>query len=391
MVNESVNQIKYSNVVIVLWRNRYRVIGSALICGIIALIVSFFIPKTYEAKATLLIMPPKFQTDVQPTAFSAPTYEGLLESRELVKEIINQLGLQNTTVEELQKKMTTKLIMESQPKALFTPVIHLMVRSNNPMTAAAIANKWTELFVARTEHLSSQEIDKSYQLLTTQLDSTKQNLFQAEETLKRYREKYKLENLRSELASKLQQLDGSYAPVLFRTPTPSIVSVYPTSEAQKLEQGYHSLYASLVFEMNTTKNLLEKYDNQLSADEKSRLQSRIDAIAIEVSELSKTIRQLEDDAKQLQNESVIGDTLIGRAQREVDTYKITYNLLSEKAEQAKIAKAEQVEDVKIFAKAIVPEQHVWPRKSIITIIATLVGFMISTGIVLLQDYLKKAI
>jgi tyrosine-protein kinase Etk/Wzc len=370
----------------VLWKYRILIIGSMVFCGIIAFSVSFFVPKTYEAISTLLIMPSKFQTDVQPIAFSAPTYQGLLESREMVKEIIDQLQLKKITVEEIQKNISTKIIMESQPKALFTPVINLVVKSSNPETAAAIANKWAEVFVARTEHLSSHEIDRAYQLLTTQLDSTEQNLKQAEEMVKQLKEQYKIENLRSELAGKLQQLDGASAPSLFRSQQHTFISVFTPGEMQKMEQGYRGLQASIMYERNTTQNLLDKFGTQLPSDEKNRIQMRIDTLTIQINDLNKTIQVLEKEVQKLQNVVVIGETEIGRAQREIDTYKQTYTMLAEKAEQAKIAKAEQVEDIKVFAKAVVPEQPIWPRKSIITLIAALAGLFISSGFVLMKEY-----
>ncbi|MCX7918577.1 MAG: Wzz/FepE/Etk N-terminal domain-containing protein [bacterium] len=372
----------------ILWQYKHLIIGCSVFCGMIALIISFFIPKTYEAKATLLVMPPKFQTDVQPTAFSAPTYQALLESRELVKEIIDQLQLKKITVEELQRKMNTKVVIESQPKSIFTPVIYLTVKSDSPETAAAIANKWAELFVARTEHLSSREIDRAYQLLTNQLDSTEQNLKQAEEIVKQLKEKYKLENLRSELAGKLQQLDGNSAPSLFRAQQPTIISVYTPTETQKIEQGYRGLQASMLYELSTTQNLLDKLGPQFSPDERNQIQKRIDMLTIQIHDLNKTIQQLEKEVQKLQNEIVTGETLISRAQREVDKYKQTYIMLAEKAEQAKIAKAEQVEDIKIFAKAVVPEQHIWPRKGVISIIAFFSGFFISSGFIVTREYFR---
>jgi uncharacterized protein involved in exopolysaccharide biosynthesis len=393
MNTENINQIQVGNI---LWRYKGLIISSALFCGIIALIISYFIPKIYEAKATLLIMPPKFQTDVQPTAFTSPTYQGLLESRELVKEIIEQLQLKNITVEELTKKMKTKVIFESQPKSIYTPVIYLLAESDTPQSAAAIANKWAELFVGRTEHLSSREIDKAYQLLTTQLDSTKYNLLQAEEAVKRYKDKYKLENRQSELASILQQLNGLSSGILsqprysqFLPLNPMTISVFPEVK-QELPQGYRGLYVSLLYSYNTTENLLKQSGSQLSPEEKQRLQKFADTLNIQINELVKTIQQLEQKEKQLSETINIGETELLRLQREADRYKKTYDLLSEKAEQAKIAKSEQVEDVKIFAKAVIPEQHIWPRKGIISIIAFLVGFFISAGFVLTKEYFKTA-
>ncbi|MFB3897347.1 MAG: GumC family protein [bacterium] len=383
MSEQTNNTINITNA---FWKYRMLIIGSMVFCGLIALGISYFIPKTYEAISTILIMPPKFQTDVQPITFSAPTYQGLLESREIVKDIIDQLHLKKITIEELQRNISTKLIVESQPKAIFTPVIHLIAKSDNPEMAAAIANKWAEVFVSRTEHLSSREIDSAYLLLTTQLDSTEQNLKQAEDIIKQLKEKYKMDNLRSELAGKLQQLDGTSAPSLFRTQQPTLISIYTPNGMQSMDQGYRGLLASLIYERDTTQNMLEKSGAQISPDDKKRMQMRMDMLNIQISDLNRTIRVLETEVQKLQKEIITGDTFIIRAQRDVDTYKQTYSLLADKSEQAKIAKAEQAEDIKIFAKAVVPEQPIWPRKRIIALVAALAGLFISTGWVLTKEY-----
>ena len=108
----------------------------------------------------------------------------------------------------------------------------------------------------------------------------------------------------------------------------------------------------------------------------------------QINELTKTINQLEKKALKLSETIVVGETELFKLQQDADNFKKNYSLLFDKAEQAKISKAEQVEDVKIFAKAVVPEQHIWPRKSIITIIATLVGFFVSAGLVLVKEYFQ---
>lgn len=376
----------------VLWRYRTIIIGSALFCGIIALIVSFFVPKVYEAKSTLLIMPSKYQTEVQPTAFSTPTYQGLLDNREITKEIIDQLGLKEMTVELLQKEMTTKIIIESQPRSIYTPVIDLIVHADNPQIAAAIANKWAELFVGRTEHLSSREIDRTYQLLTTQLDSTKRNLSQAQDNVKLLREKYKLTNMQSEMASILQQLNGvtSGTPAQpnysqFSALNVMTFSFLPTPEPNQ-QQGYRGLYISLVYALNTVENKLKQSDSQLSPEERQQLQSYASSLKVQINELTKTISQLEKGAQRLAETIVVGESELVKMQQDADNFRKNYSLLFDKTEQAKIAKAEQVEDIKIFAKAIVPEQPIWPRKSIITLIAALVGLFVSAGFVLTKEY-----
>ena len=115
---KSVSTPNYVRLVLVNW---YKVVAGMLICAIVGTVYALRMPRTYESTATLLVYPPFFKEaeastrarteaeakldldEMMPRTFPVDTYKVLAKSKELVKDIIAELGLTDVTVEGLSE------------------------------------------------------------------------------------------------------------------------------------------------------------------------------------------------------------------------------------------------------------------------------------------------
>ena len=207
--------ITVQSITTLLQRKMKQIIWSAIACGVLAAIISLVIPEVWEAQSILVIMPPKFQTDIQQTNFSPITYQNLLESKELAKQIIERLSkkeasLKKLKVETLQKSMKTKVVIEEKGlnEKSYSPMVKLIVQAETPKLAAEIANTWAEIFVEQNGKLTNNATELSYDFMTGQFSLTTTELFAAEEDLRMYKDNTKLDLLKSQIASEITKLES---------------------------------------------------------------------------------------------------------------------------------------------------------------------------------------
>lgn len=199
--------------IISLARKRILIIfGGALLCGILAAFISLTLPEVYEAQSTLIIMPQNFQSDLQQEqqSFTPITYQNLLMSKDMAKQIIDRLKLKDTKIEQMMQSMKTEVVMEERGLNMrsYSPIIKLIAKGDSPKQAALIANTWAELFVEQNGMLTSRESELSYDFLTSQFTQTTTALQEAESQMRAFRDSSKLELVKSEMNSKLSKLEG---------------------------------------------------------------------------------------------------------------------------------------------------------------------------------------
>lgn len=590
----------------ILLKNRRVILGGTLLCMAIAAIVSLVIPKVYEAEATLLIMPPKFQTELAPNVLSIPAYQTILEGKEIIKQVIDKLKLKNITFEDLQKTMKTKLTIEETGinQRSYSPVISLIVQGKSPKEAADIANTWAEVFLEKNKQINNVETEESYDFLTEQFSQTTSSLVEAEEKLKVFKDSHDLEVVKEQIANLQKKLYGeetvssggekglitvyndlkydldtkiarlnrlikqvdaqefngswigfvqpdmtleNYAKqtimlftkkldpalgfirqdvlnakenlirsqeemrkfldehkveiikqqflqqnqeladgqielsrdeVRLQSIEVSISAIQNQLESQDkyitLEKGIpdqalwnhissgtttqedlqklahlkvesqevNPIYLALVrqlvdlqVESSTLKpkneslreklvtmdstvraldTLLTDYDNQKTRLEnqleiakknydtmvnnyqnlKSDLeaaQSDVDILHTKVKETETNIQSLEGQLKSLLTRQYQGEMELGQTERQVAYYKTTYELLADKVEKAKIAKAEIIENIKLASRAVEPEKRIWPKRSLIVLFAGLAGFLLTCLFAILREAIPSKI
>ncbi len=139
------------------------------------------------------------------------------------------------------------------------------------------------------------------------------------------------------------------------------------SESKRAYQSRYADYVGWLYERNTCRITIAELERTVTLLEK-RHNERLGQIRSLSTELKRKQDQHED------------------LKRAVDVAQHAYELLKNKVEEARITMAQETEDVRLVSSAVVPGKKVAPQRSIITVVATIVGFLLSCIAVLLFEY-----
>lgn len=439
----------------VLWRRRYLIVLGTLACALAAFAVSKVMPEVYQATATLVLLPPRFSTELRATPLSVETYRSMAKSDYIVDKVRRELVRKNIIRAGERIGAALEARTHSRARQENLPLIDLVVEADSPQKAEAIANTWAEVFVAESLTPIGRAKEGSLELIEKEYPAARQRLMEAEAKLKEledsydrqikaaedtwdakitdFRAEWKIESLKKQLASYEQELIGSIEKLhqaqmdIKRTKDtleelhkeikghPQFITLSRSisddalwdravdglsSEAAKqletlrlkseqLNPVYHSLLQRLADTQVAYEALLpqEKYLQDQIAARRKEVEELTQLILSKELELEKLKREKETALALLRRER---DFRVSELKREVESLRGTYSTLAQKYEVARLAKAEEDPDVKVWGYAVAPERPVRPRTMLNTEIALVAGLMLSVMLAFLLEYLQSA-
>ncbi len=145
-MNDS-DEISLRDVYLILRKGLPLILTLAVIAGVVAFIVSSFLPKSYEAQATVLISPPPVQVQgtrnltFRPTSeVSLEAYETLALSRGVLEEAVKSIDT-DMSYEDLGGSVE-QLIGPQRPDQVVPLLVAHTVKHSNPEKAAKLADAW---------------------------------------------------------------------------------------------------------------------------------------------------------------------------------------------------------------------------------------------------------
>lgn len=138
----------------IFWNKKIWIIIITIIFIILGAVYSFvFVEPEYQASTTLLLAKTNTeqtnenatsaesitQTDLTLNQKLVSTYSVLVQSKSVIREVINNLGIEGLEEEELKKSVTVNAVED-------TEVIKITVTNKNPDYAAKIANEISNVF-----------------------------------------------------------------------------------------------------------------------------------------------------------------------------------------------------------------------------------------------------
>jgi capsular polysaccharide biosynthesis protein len=211
-------EIDLREYIILLWQKKWFVLGLVILAILAALFYNlFFVQPVYEARATLLILPPRYTTSLEVKTFSADTYENLAQTDSIKAKIIADLSLKNRegeeySVDQLGDMMKVKLLSAAEEDS--TPLIQLIVKNRDPELAAQIANSWAKLFMADSKEIRKSEVTEISSVIQQQFEETENKLKGLKTQKLNFKEKNRLELLNKELSNKEDKLTSINQKVL---------------------------------------------------------------------------------------------------------------------------------------------------------------------------------
>jgi capsular polysaccharide biosynthesis protein len=154
-------EVNLAQVVQFFQRHLRMILGLALLASMGTLLMTAVLPRRYEASTILVVLPPKFSSELKPETLTIQGYQKLLESdvviAETKKRLIEQQVLKATDTLRLGKEIETRIfVSRSSEITSLAPLLQVVaLRAHTPDQAAAIANTWAQLFLQQVQEISA--------------------------------------------------------------------------------------------------------------------------------------------------------------------------------------------------------------------------------------------
>ena len=190
----------------VLWRQRKLIIGITIVTTICATLLSFLLPKTYKAQATILPMTggdtsmalaSSIAAQLGPmasmlggvTSNKSADLTEILGSRTMANRVIEKYNLEHEVQGwKHRNELTDKLqkMTSIEPPTMKSKTLSIKVQATSPTLAATIANGYVAELKGILDEIGYNNATKNRKFLEEQLAKTKTTLANAEEELTRF-------------------------------------------------------------------------------------------------------------------------------------------------------------------------------------------------------------
>ncbi|WP_447883899.1 tyrosine-protein kinase Wzc [Serratia fonticola] len=277
---------------------------------------------------------------------------GELSSKNGVSLLISGISAEPNTVFEiskLSKLAATLQLLEAltvEDKGKDTGILSLTLMGDNSEQIKKVIDSISNNYLIQNVERKSEEAERSLAFLKEQLPLVRESLNTAEDKLNRFRKENDSVDLSLEAKSVLDTIVGVEAQLNELT--------FKEAEISKLYTKEHPAYRSLLEKRVTLQQ------------EKNKLDKRVGKMPATQQEIL-------------------------RLTRDVDAGKEIYMQLLNKQQELSITKASTVGNVRIIDPAVVQPKPVKPKKSLIVLIATVLGGVVSVMAVLLKNMLHRGI
>jgi Mrp family chromosome partitioning ATPase/capsular polysaccharide biosynthesis protein len=273
-------------------------------------------------------------TMVSHTSYDAmSSLSRVLVGRPIIEKVVYKLGLanENTSPKDLENIILAIQAAARADNEAMTNILYISVEYSNAEMAAKIANTISEVYINDDMEEKSERARNVRIFIEEQLAKAERRLSEAENNLKAFKEQEK------------EQATGIAV---------AIENNISTLEKQRMDllKIYTDKYPDVI-------KITEQIDD-LRGQFKSLPQNEID---------------------------------YARLNREYEVNEKSYRLLQSKLEDARIAEAEKVQDVKVVNPATVPKAPIKPKKELAVLLGLIVGVVLGIFIAFLVETLDTSI
>ncbi len=367
------DEISLFDLLIVLAERKRLIFGITAVFAIAAVIVSLLLPMRYTATASLLTPQQNSSLSAQLAAqFGAlgpiaaltsggsllknpnDIYVGMLRSQTVEDAMIGHFGLMQEyhakTLSIARKVFESRTTVDGSGK---DGLIHISVDDHDPNRAAELANGYVDQFRALTQNLAITEAQRRRLFFENQLKQANQDLGDAEEALKATEEKTGVIQLDSQARALIESAAALRAQIATKEMQIQGMQTYANGENAPLTEAQQEL-ASL-------RAQLAKLGG--SADNP-------DSIIVPKGQMTEA-----------------GMEYIRRV-RDVKYYETIFEVLARQFELAKLDEAREGVAIQVVDPAIPPDRRSFPKRGLIVIASTFVGFLAGILFALVQSILQ---
>jgi uncharacterized protein involved in exopolysaccharide biosynthesis len=369
------DEISLLDLLIVLARQKWLILKITAAITVVALVVSLFLPKKYTAMTTVL--PPQQNSSLTSSIMSQlgnlgslgalagssmglknpnDMYVAMFKSRTVEDAMIQRFGLM---AEYRQKYMSTArkafenhVTVEADKK---DNLIHISVEDKDPKRAAEMANAYVDEYRHLSEHLAIGEAAQRRLFFQQQMEQTKDQLANAEESLKETQQKTGMIQLDSQARALIESAVTLRAQIAAKEVQLQAMRTYATGQNADVIQ---------------TQQELDSLKAQLA-----KLGGNADDIGAGLIVPKGQVPQA-------------GIEYI-RKLRNVKYYETVFEILARQFELAKLDEAKEGALIQVVDPAIVPDYKSFPKRGLITIVAAIVGLFIGVMVAFFREGLER--
>jgi uncharacterized protein involved in exopolysaccharide biosynthesis len=364
------DEISLLDLLIVLAERKRLILWVTAAFAFLAIVVSLLMPKSYTATVTLL--PPQQNTSMNASlaaqlgstgsmaalagggglALKNPNdiFVGMLMSRTVEDATVQHFGLMQEYharyLSVARKAFEDHATVDGSSK---DGLIHISVEDLNPQRAADIANGYVDQFRDLSQHLAITEASQRRLFFEQELEKAKDNLADAEEALKR-----------TELSTGVIQ---------------------PDSQARALIDSATSLRAQI-----TAREVqIQGMQTYATAGNAQLVQAQRELEGMRA-QLAKLGGSEEDTSGLIVPKGRVPEASLEyiRKLRDVQYYQTIFDILARQLESAKLDEAKEGALIQVVDLAVPPDKRSFPRRSLIVICSTSVGFLFGVFVALFQ-------
>ncbi|HEX4064733.1 MAG TPA: Wzz/FepE/Etk N-terminal domain-containing protein [Acidobacteriaceae bacterium] len=368
------DEISLLDLLIVLAERKRTILVVTAACAILSIAVSLLLRNQYTA--TVVLLPPQ-QGSSLGAALAAQLgslgsmaqlaggslgiknpndmYVAMLKSETVEDGMIRDFGLQQEyharRLSDARKALEKHAAIDASGK---DGLIHISMEDHDPKRAAQLANAYVAEFRKLSQNLAITEASQRALFFGQQLEQAKDNLADAEEALKQTEQTTGLIQLDSQARALIESAATLRAQIAAKEVQIQAMETYATGENSQLveaQQELDSLRAQLAKLGGS-----EEGPNSLIVPK-----GRVPQAGLEYA----------------------------RKLRDVKYYETIFDILARQFEVATLDEAKKGALVQVVDPAIVPDRKSSPRRTLIVVVATVVGFLLGIFAALVQAGLAR--
>lgn len=340
----------------------------SFVTAVAAVILSLLMPNIYSA--TSRVLPPQKEQGAGLSALlgqmggmaglaagslggGSDLYVGILKSRSVSDAVIKRLQL--TKVYGVESVDDARNILDKAVRAQAGKdgIINISVENKDPKMAAMIANTVVDELGRVSVRLNLSKVGGERTFLEKRLAVVVEDLRKAEEDLKEFSKKHQVVQVDAQAKASIEGVARLKAEIASKEVELAALRSYQTDTS---------------LEVKALRNSIGRLKAQLgSLASASGGGSGLPSIG-----------------------SVPGIGLeYARKMRELKTQEAVFEQLTKQHELAKLSEAKDTSSLQVLDEAVVPLKKIKPRRSLIVIVSTFVGFILSVAIAFLRDSLQN--
>ena len=402
MQREDRESYTFASYVLYLWQKRFIILLGAVLCaGLMAVYVQFVAREKYRSYAQIMIKEPREIMGSEREALTPVSYEFLLLNEDLILQVRDEFaGKFNLSpaalrLEEFQTafQVESEVVQDTTVKKQYTPVMVMSVDAGTPRHAKGLMEIWLKRFMERYGDIQARQADFTSRYYAEKADELQQTLAAKEERFLALRRQlpFKIRQLTakemmlSPAMVRLDYIDERRSYYKFRDDNRIKVSV-PEPSVMFQEKGLEIKLVDIEIDLAAA---MAENDN----DKVLHLQEKKKA-------LEKAIQNTKKQIDSLQRETASMEKEFQSLAREVTSLRDQYQYVMDLKNHTEVeaegyyysSKSNQDErsDITILAKPNLPEMRIFPKKTFSCLIAFLVGFVLTSLVVIFDKFMKDS-